>query len=64
MNVKQCEKLGADVIAVLGLKKNKQGRYNTAWGDKTVQGIGATVSRLYNEALATENKTPESDGQK
>jgi len=34
----------------LGVKDKKEGRYNTAWGTKTMQGLGLTVLRLVKEA--------------
>ena len=40
--------LGAAIVELLHLKA-KGGRFNTTYGTKTVQGIGATIERIYNE---------------
>jgi len=50
MNDKQAIGLGKSIADILGLKMNKEGRYNTAWGTKTMQGLGLTVLRLVKEA--------------
>ena len=34
---------------ILGLKKNKEGRYNTSWGTKTALGIYLVIKRLVKE---------------
>lgn len=42
----QAEKLGKELVNMLNLKKNKQDRYNTSWGDKTLIGLGHTIHRI------------------
>ena len=39
----QAEQIGKEVVNMLNLKKNKQDRYNTSWGDKTLIGLGHTI---------------------
>jgi len=46
ITVQETRKIGKEVIYLLHLKKNKDGRYDTAWGDKTVLGLGATIERI------------------
>ena len=42
----QAEQLGKELVNMLNLKKNKQDRYNTVWGDKTLIGLGHTIHRI------------------
>jgi len=37
------EQLGKKIVEILNLKKNKNGKYNTTWGNKTMLGLGATM---------------------
>lgn len=43
---KEYEKAGELLIKVLQLKKKKNGRVATAWGDKTPLGLALTVERV------------------
>lgn len=40
---------GELLATVLGLKKTKEGRYNTLWGTKSDLGLYRTVKRLVEE---------------
>lgn len=47
------ENLGAELRAVLGLKvKRSNGRIDTQWGDKSLEGIGRTVARIVHEHIS------------
>lgn len=48
----QQESLGKALAELLGLKKDKDGRFNTSGGTKTERGLGATVMRLLSEVNA------------
>ena len=41
----QAEK-GRYIALLLGLKRNEKGRIDTAWGDKTLYGLVATLQRV------------------
>jgi hypothetical protein len=43
------EQLGKSVVDMLLLEPKKNGRYVTAWGDKTLMGVGKCVARLAKE---------------
>ena len=38
--------LGEDIVALLRLKPDKMGRYETFMGNKTLTGLGRVVKRL------------------
>jgi len=40
---------GEKIIRLFGLKKQKDGRIDTAWGTKTPMGVFCTVERIYLE---------------
>ena len=40
------EKIGLEIIELLGLKVNKIGRVDTGWGDKTPTGLARTLKRI------------------
>lgn len=44
--VMEIAKRGELLIEVLGLKKKRNGRVNTTWGDKTAYGLALTVERI------------------
>jgi len=44
------EQIGLQVVEWFSLEKNKKGRYNTAHGDKSLEGLGASVKRIIEEA--------------
>ena len=46
------KRLGTDLIELLALKLDHEGRVATTWGDKTPQGLGATVRRVVSESAA------------
>lgn len=54
----QARKVGEQIIEMLSLTKNKNGRYNTSWGDKTVEGLGRCAQRIVveNTKVKTEVK--------
>jgi hypothetical protein len=37
---------GEQIALMLGMKKDKQGRYATTWGNKTAIGLSRTINRL------------------
>jgi hypothetical protein len=41
--------LGSELAELLGLRKKRNGRYNTAWGDKTPRGLWLTVRNTMRE---------------
>ena len=41
--------IGYEVSQLLGLKFGKDGRTKTSWGTKSVQGLGACISRIVEE---------------
>ena len=47
------EKLGEAIVELLSLKIKSNGRIETSWGDKTLEGLGATVERVAWDALAS-----------
>jgi hypothetical protein len=38
--------VGMRVIGMFNLQKNDKGRYDTDWGEKTVEGIGRSVHKI------------------
>lgn len=44
--------IGHEVAKLLNLKFNKQGRTNTSWGTKSVEGLGKCVQRIVEEQAA------------
>lgn len=47
--------VGLKVAEVLQLRCNKEGRYDTSWGSKTLVGLGSTVLRVIQDAKAEVN---------
>jgi len=47
----QAAKVGEKLVEMLGLAKNSNGRYNTTWGDKTLEGLGRCAQRIVEEAV-------------
>lgn len=45
----QSEKLGIEIVVLFNLRKQKDGKYQTSWGSKTLEGIGNTIFRLVEE---------------
>ena len=45
----KAENLGNNIIKWLSLKKNKDGRIDTIWGDKTPIGLGFSLERIFKE---------------
>ena len=43
------EKIGLQIIDFFQLDKNPDGRYDTSWGDKTLEGLGASITRIVKE---------------
>ena len=43
--------VGKEIAALCGLKLNKEGRVKTAFGDKTLVGLGRCVERVVIESL-------------
>ena len=41
--------IGYEVAQLLGLKFGKDGRTKTTWGAKSIQGLGACISRIIEE---------------
>jgi hypothetical protein len=35
--------VGNEIVEILNLKVNKDGRINTSWGKKSIQGLGAFI---------------------
>ena len=56
LSEQQARKVGEQIIEMLGLTKNKNGRYNTTWGDKTVEGLGRCAQRIVVESTKIEVK--------
>jgi len=46
LSIEKQDKLGKEIASILCLKKNKNGRYNTMWGDKTTLGLLNVVYRI------------------
>lgn len=46
LSEQQARKVGEQIIEMLSLTKNKEGRYNTSWGSKTVEGLGRCAQRI------------------
>jgi hypothetical protein len=46
LSEQQARKVGEQIIEMLCLTKNKDGRYNTSWGSKTVVGLGRCAQRI------------------
>ena len=42
-------KIGKHVINIFNLKLKKNGLVSTQWGDKSIQGIGATILTIVND---------------
>ena len=42
--------IGRKVFGLLGLKISKIGRIDTSYGTKTIQGLGAVISRIVRES--------------
>lgn len=43
---KEMARRGKQLAEILGLKKNRAGRYDTTWGDKTEIGLYRTARRV------------------
>lgn len=43
-------KAGTLIVDMLSLTKNKEGKYNTSWGAKTLEGIGRCIQRIVEES--------------
>lgn len=41
--------IGHEVSKLLNLKFGKDGRTNTSWGNKSIQGLGACITRIVEE---------------
>jgi len=46
LSIEKQDELGKEIASILHLKKNKNGRYNTMWGDKTAIGLLNVVYRI------------------
>jgi hypothetical protein len=46
LSEQQARKVGEQIVEMLSLTKNKDGRYNTSWGSKTVEGLGRCAQRI------------------
>jgi len=44
--IEKQDQLGEEIASIFHLKKNKNGRYNTMWGDKTAIGLLNVVYRI------------------
>ena len=44
------EQIGTQVVEWFSLEKNPQGRYDTKFGDKTLEGLGATMKRIIEDS--------------
>jgi len=51
------EKTGIEIIEMLQLRLNKNGRVNTTWGDKTPLGLALVLRRLLENTTLTELET-------
>ena len=47
MTVDEEQVVGEALVTLLHLKKNKAGRYDTCWGDKTPVGLCRTIQRVF-----------------
>ena len=45
---------GQRIVEMLQLTKTESGRYNTTWGEKTVEGLGRCFQRVIEEAQSAE----------
>jgi len=43
------ETIGQQAIVLLGIKRKSNGRVDTAWGDKSNEGLGRTIARIVHE---------------
>lgn len=46
LTIEQQDKLGKIIAEIFNIKKNKQNRYITSWGDKTPFGLVETLLRI------------------
>ena len=46
LTIEKQDQLGEEIASIFNLKKNKNGRYNTMWGDKTTIGLLNVVYRI------------------
>ena len=46
LTIEKQNQLGKEIAEILCLRKKKDGRYNTTWGDKTPIGLFNTVARI------------------
>lgn len=49
---KTAEFLGKQIVELLGLKMNRDGKYKTSWGDKTVVGLGQSIANHFRGSIA------------
>ena len=56
LSEQQARKAGEQLVEMLCLTKNKDGRYNTSWGNKTLEGLGRSAQRIVVETTKTESK--------
>ena len=52
---KDYENLGVQIAALLNLEIKENGRVDTAFGDKTMIGLGKTFERMLDEFKNTQN---------
>lgn len=48
-NEDKCTRIGRDIINLLGLHYNADGKYDTSWGDKHPMGLYLTIKRVIEE---------------
>lgn len=53
LSEQQARLVGGHIVELLVLTKNKDGKYNTTWGHKTLEGLGRCVQRMIEEAKPT-----------
>jgi len=46
LTIEKQDQLGKEIASIFHLKKNKNGRYNTMWGEKTTIGLLNVVYRI------------------
>lgn len=47
--IEEQSKIGESIASILMLRRNKQGRYKTTWGDKTAIGIFNLIPSLFDK---------------
>jgi hypothetical protein len=61
-NNRHARELGSQIAQLLELKQDDEGRYATAWGTKTSEGLARCIERMYRESVyGREEQIPDDD---